>query len=94
MIIHLSSPDLYFDKRIERIAEGAGCHARIRWSTPVEVRFALVERPMSDKPASYAAHDNVIRKLLGLDPKARVRTAVAVYDGLDDFENQKAGALS
>ena len=94
MEIRLSSPDPFFDQRIERAAEQAGCHARIRWNTAKQVRFVLVDRPMSDKPASYAAHDNVIRQLLTLDPKAVVRTAIAYYNGIDDFEGQKAGSLS
>ena len=49
---------------------------------------------MSRAPASYAAHDHVIRELLTLDPKARIRTAIAIYDGLDDYEGQKMGSLA
>ncbi len=33
-------------------------------------------------------HNEVIRALLTLDPGATVRTARAVYEGLDDFERQ------
>ena len=91
MEIRLSSPDLFFDNRIQAAAKAAGCYARVKWATTQQVRFILVERPMSKTPASYAAHDNVIRQLLEIDPKATIRTAIAVYDGLDSFEQQKAG---
>ena len=94
MEIRLSKPDLFFDNRIQEAAKRAGCYGRIRWSTPLQVRFILVERPMSKTPASYAAHDNVIRQLLNLDPKAQIRTAIAVYQGLNDFEAQKMGSLA
>jgi hypothetical protein len=94
MEIRLSSPDLYFDQRIEGVASRAGCYARVKWATPVQVRFILVERALSKTPASFSQHDSVIRRLLELDPQATIRTAIAVYNGLDDFENQKSGALS
>ncbi len=44
------------------------------------VRFRL--------PNDDAIHDSVIRALLTLDPEATVRTARAVYEGLNDFEQQ------
>lgn len=94
MEIRLSSPDLYFDQRIDAAANRAGCYARIKWTTPVQVRFILVERALSKVPASFSQHDSVIRQLLELDPKATIRTAIAVYNGLDDFENQKSGAIA
>lgn len=88
MNIRLSTPDLYFDKRIEQAAVTAGCYARIRWAEPSEVRFVLVDRAMSDKPATFEQHDQVIKALLELDPQARVRTARVTYEGLPDFEAQ------
>ena len=91
MEIKLSKPDLYFDKHIEASARACGCEALIRWFDMKSARFILVDRPHSLKQASYAAHDQVIRKLFERDPDARVRTAIAVYAGREDFENQKAG---
>ena len=86
MNIKLSIPDLLFDKRIEAIAIEAGCYARIRWNTANEVRFILVDQPMSMVPATFEQHDQVIGELLALDPLAKVRTAKAVYHGLAEFE--------
>ena len=94
MEIRLSTPQLYLDKKIETAAGNAGCCACIRWWNPTQARFVLVRAPMSRAPASYAAHDHVIRELLTLDPKARIRTAIAIYDGLDDYEGQKMGSLA
>ena len=94
MEIRLSNPDLYFDLRIEDAAKRAGCFCRVKWATPVQVRFVLVERAMAKTYASSSQHDSVIRQLRELDPKATIRTAIAVYNGLSDFENQKSGALS
>ena len=39
--------------------------------------------------ASVKDHDRVIRALLTLDPDATIRTARAVYEGLEDFEKQR-----
>lgn len=52
-----------------------------RFSRGREVRFSLPD-------ASVADHDRVIRALLTLDPDATVRTARAVYEGLEDFVRQ------
>ncbi len=56
-------------------------------------RFTLRE---SHAPGAFIAnerqHDNVIRALLTLDPDATVRTARAVYEGLEDFEKQRGKA--
>ncbi len=48
----------------------------------LNVRFTL-------PGSSTEAHDRVIRALLTLDPDATVRTARAVYEGLEDFERQR-----
>ena len=94
MEIKLSKPDLYFDKHIEACAVSSGCVAVIKWFDMKSARFILVDRPHSLKQASYAAHDQVIRKLFARDPAARVRTAIAVYASRDDFESQKMGSLA
>ena len=90
MEIRLSTLDVFFDKRIERAAELAGCFARIKWARADGCRFILVDRPMSYKAATYPQHDQVIRLLLEHDPKAVVRTAIATYNGLADYQKQKA----
>ena len=91
MEIKLSKPDLFFDKHIEKSAAEAGCAVNLKWFDNWSARFVLVQHPTSKKPASYAAHDSVIRKLFDRDPDAKVRTAIAIYQGRDDFENQKVG---
>ena len=40
MEIRLSTPDLYIDSKIDRIADAAGCIARIRWYNANGARFA------------------------------------------------------
>jgi len=94
MEIRLSTPDLYFDKRVERAAADAGCFARIKWREHTKVRFVLLRAAGSALYASSAAHDNVIRELLTRHPQATIRTARAHYAGLDDFQRQKDGALA
>lgn len=58
------------------------------------VRFALYTNDgtyggSNPKPATAETHDRVIRALLTLDPDATIRTARAVYEGLEDFEKQR-----
>lgn len=86
MLIKLSEPNLFFDLQIQGAAEATGCYGRIRWAKPCEVRFVLVARPLSNTPATCEQHEQVIRSLLQLDPKAKIRTAKAFYDGLADYE--------
>lgn len=85
MEIKLSTPDLFIDSKIDRIAASAGCIARIRWYNANGARFILVDRPMSNTPATFEQHDAVICSLLELDPRARVRTSLGTFDGLDDW---------
>ena len=94
MEIRLPYAEPWLDKHIELAASNAGCVARLKWHRADQARFILVDRPMSDTPASFAAHDKVIRQLLEKHPDAHVRTAKAIYQGLQDFHAQKAGALS
>ena len=93
MEIRLSSPDLFFDKRIERAAEQAKCFARIKWHEPLSCRFILVTRAMSKELASFQQHDDVIARLFMEDPHATVRTAMATYSGAADFMAQKAARV-
>ena len=89
MEIRLSTLDVFFDKRIEAAAEQASCFARIKWCRADGCRFTLVDRPMSYKAATFEQHDQVIRLLLEHDPNAVVRTAIATYNGLADYQKQK-----
>ncbi len=63
-----------------------GMHSDGMWGTArvrgQHVRFALHN-------ADSGVHDRVIRALLQLDPDATVRTARAVYEGLEDFQRQR-----
>lgn len=74
-------------------------YAAITWVRGRRVRFTLETRdpdvtgsrrsaqgrPM--RKASWEAHRDVLRALFTLDPNAVVRTALATYDGRDDFEH-------
>ena len=67
-------------------------YARVASARDGRVRFSLREyrrAPFKDCIASEADHDRVIRALLTLDPDATIRTARAVYEGLEDFEKQR-----
>lgn len=94
MNIRLSEPDLYFDKRVERIARDSNCYAYVKWAEPIEVRFILVAFndqgvPQLDRPATFKQHDEVIARLFMLDPHAKVRTAKATYSGAAEFYQAK-----
>ena len=90
MEIKLHTPSAFLDARIDKAAADSNCIARIKWWMPQGARFILVAAPMSDQPATFEQHDSVIRALLKLDPRARVRTARATYESLEDFDAQKA----
>ena len=93
MEIRLSSPNTFFYEQIEAIAKAKGCFASIRWSTPTQVRYVLVDRPGSHRQAPSEVQDQVIRAVLTLDQQATIRTARAVFEGLDDFEAQIAARV-
>lgn len=90
MIITLSAADRFFDKRVEQAARDAGCFGQVRWATSFEVRFVLLDKP-AGRVASFAQHDDVIARLFMQDPKAKIRTAKATYDGAAEFYAQKIG---
>jgi len=76
------SPD---DRRYYAIKTAAMQNGAVWLTTKVRgpfVRFTLPAEP-------EWVHDRVIRALLTLDPDATVRTARAVYEGLEDFEKQR-----
>ncbi len=68
--------------QVENTAERNQCRAVDIRHKANTVRFRLV-------PGTIDHHDRVIRALLTLDPDATVRTARAVYEGLQDFEKQR-----
>lgn len=67
---------------VNDVAEELGVGVSLTSDSGRFVRFTL-------PGASVADHDRVIRALLTLDPDATVRTARAVYEGLEDFEKQR-----
>lgn len=93
MEIKLHTPHAFLDYHIDKAAADADCIARIKWLMPQGSRFILVDRPMSDKPATFEQHDQVIRQLLTEYPNARIRTAMATFDGLADWEAQYAARI-
>ncbi len=67
--------------QVENTAERHQCRAVDIRHRANSVRFRLV-------PGTTDHHDRVIRALLQLDPDATIRTARAIYSGLDDYEAQ------
>lgn len=88
MEIKLNTPHAFLDYHIDKAAAAAGCVARIKWLMPQGSRFILVDKPMSFKQATFEQHDQVIKALLEKHPDARVKTARATYESLDDFKAQ------
>ncbi len=89
MEIRFSQPWQFPEDDIRATAKDVGVYARVKWAREREARFALVADRDSYAPATTEQHDRVIRALLTLDPDATVRTARAVYEGLQDFEKQR-----
>lgn len=81
MLISFSQPRLGGEEHLHEIAGASGTRAKMTWSNPHEIRFTL-------PGATEAQHESVIRALLELDPHARIRTARAVYESLEDYEAQ------
>ena len=92
MVITLSKRHLYFDALIQDAAKAAGCYASIKWATPTQVRFVLVERAASKIPASFDVHEKVIEGLLARDPHAKIRTAIAIFNGQADYQARRSRA--
>ena len=86
MEIRLNTPHTFLEFHIDKAATDAGCLARFKWLMPQGARFILVDRPMSDKQATFEQHDKVIKALLVEHPDARVRTALGTFHGLVDWE--------
>ncbi len=80
-------------KAVEGVADAAGVFASVVSDRRRCVRFTLRKNVAPHQGYPYLAdtedHDRVIRALLTLDPDATVRTARAVYEGLEDFEKQR-----
>lgn len=69
---------------VELTAEDCSVHTEITWSKRapdgrIETRFTLPH-------ASFSEHDSVIRALLDMDNDAEIRTAKAVYHGLNHYD--------
>ncbi len=88
MEIRHKTHNLFRDSHVRKAAEAAHCYANVKWSDPFSVRFTLHSDGPGSAPADTETHDRVIRTLLELDPDATVRTARAVFEGLQDFESQ------
>lgn len=88
MLITFSTPLANPCDVIRDAAIDAGCYASITWSRSPQVRFILTTEAFGNSPASSDKHDAVIKTILTLDPDATVRTARAVYEGLQDFKTQ------
>ena len=94
MEIKLSSPHRYIDTHVRQAAADAGCNANIKWYEPFGARFVLVDKPMSNVAASFEQHDAVIHALLVQHPDARIRTARATFESLEDWEAQRKARVA
>lgn len=94
MELKLVHADLFIDSVVDRAASAAGCIARLKWYMPNGARFILIDKPMSDEPATFEQHDQVIKSLLEKYPDARIRTARATFEGLADWEAQRAARVA
>lgn len=94
MEIKLNQPHAFLDKSVEIAAMNAGCWARLKWDMPTGARFTLHAMPGTNVPASFDQHDAVIFSLLTIYPDARIRTARATFEGLQDWEAQKGARVA
>lgn len=94
MELKLAHADQFVDSAVDRAASAAGCIANIKWWMPHGARFILIDKPMSDEPATFEQHDQVIKSLLEKYPDARIRTARATFEGLADWEAQRAARVA
>ncbi len=78
-------PQSPLDRRYYAIKTAAMQNDAVWLTTKVRGPFARFTLPAEPE----WVHDRVIRALLTLDPDATVRTARAVYEGLEDFEKQR-----
>jgi len=94
VLIKLSAGNLLsveqFRDVIHNAALAAGCVSIIAWAKPhrAEVRFILVDDPLSRIPATFEQHDYVISTLLMIDRNAIIRTSKFTYNGWADFSAQ------
>lgn len=94
MEIKLNKPHQFLDKSVEIAAMNAGCWARVKHWTSISARFTLQATPGSEVPASFEAHDAIIKSLLDIYPDARIRTARATFEGKADWEAQKQARVA
>jgi hypothetical protein len=94
MEIRLNSSHQFLDKHVEIAAADAGCYARIKWWMPEGCRFTLHASNVNTTPATFEQHDAVIHALLIQHPDARVRTARATFESLEDWEAQRKARVA
>lgn len=94
MEIKLNTPHQFLDVNLALAAHEAGCYLNLKWWMPNGARFTLHISHTDHAPASFEAHDAVIKSLLDIYPDARIRTARATYESLEDFEAQKGARVA
>ena len=92
MELRLSKPYPGFEHVLDKTARLYKAYARIKWATSTQIRFELVEKPLSPNQAPFDVQSSIIGALLDIDPLAMVRTAKATYNGLEDFRRQQVPA--
>lgn len=94
MELRLSAPRTITEAQLGDLARLHNAYARIKWATPLQIRFELVCAPLSPTQAPFDTQSRIIGALLALDPPACIRTAKAAYHGLADFKRQTKGVTA
>ena len=74
----------------KRAARTAGCHWTMKWADDSATRGRLVETIGSFVFVDDAHHRAFALAVFSEDPHAEIRTAKAIYRGLEDFNKQNA----
>lgn len=88
MLVRFHEFSEHHDRTIFEAADRLNVFPRIKWSTAHEVRFDLALRKDSYMPVPSETWHAMIAALYAYDPKARIKTARAIYRSRADFETQ------
>lgn len=96
MDIRLNKPDAGLRQAIINAAKTGGCYANIKYKPNqnfYHCTFTLERFPHGPQ-AAFEIQDITIESLLSVYPDATIRTARAVFEGLDDFQAQKKARVA
>lgn len=73
------------EDHIREVARQVGVHYRVKWANERSARGVLTKAAGSYVNASDAEHDSFIGGIFRLDPEAYVRTSMAIYNTVAEF---------